>query len=290
MHLPSFFFHVSIDLIKPSLHLAEIVEANKNLLEHRKVYKEQLSRDRSAQQTGSTARKDSLYQHSILAEGYLHKAEFSTDGKVSEHTNATGATGSHDWRCSKIQLRSINMSRDESLPRDTSLSKSSHSKDISANSGGTATKGRFEPIGSEEGELGWGVVRLYRDTDETPGLYDDASPSKVPRHGKAESSNAEGRMDGFQSFRDEDCTMLCILAVPSYLTPSDFLGFVGEKTREGVSHFRMIRTDRSNRYMVLMKFRSGKRARDWRKEWNGKAFNDVEVRQPRETEPPSKTK
>ena len=290
MHLPSFFFHVSLDLIKPSLHIVEIGEANKNLLEYRKVNKGQLSGNRSVQQTGSTARKGSLHQHSIPAEGDLHKAEFSTGDKVSDFTNATDATGSYDWRCGKILLRSINMSRDESLPKDASLSKSSHSKDISANSGGAATKGRFEPIDSGEGELGWGVVRFYRDTDETLGLYDDVFPSKVPRHGKTESSNAESRMDGSQPFRDEDCTMLCILAVPSYLTPSDFLGFVGEGTREAVSHFRMIRTDRSNRYMVLMKFRSGKRAREWRKEWNWKAFNDVEVRQPRENESPSKTK
>lgn len=76
---------------------------------------------------------------------------------------------------------------------------------------------------------------------------------------------------------DDDFTTLCILAVPSYLSPSDFLGFVGEKTMDCVAHFRMIRTPRANRYMVLMKFRSGKRAMEWQKEWNGKVFNSMEV-------------
>jgi BRCA1-associated protein len=61
------------------------------------------------------------------------------------------------------------------------------------------------------------------------------------------------------------------------MSPSDFLGFVGEGTRDDVSHFRMIRTARANRYMVLMKFRSGKKAREWQKEWNGKVFNSMEV-------------
>lgn len=75
---------------------------------------------------------------------------------------------------------------------------------------------------------------------------------------------------------EEDCTTLCILAVPAYLSASDFMGFVGEKTLDEVSHFRMIRTSRANRYMVLMKFRSGKKARDWQKEWNGKVFNSME--------------
>lgn len=76
---------------------------------------------------------------------------------------------------------------------------------------------------------------------------------------------------------EEDCTTLCILAVPAYLSGSDFLGFVGEKTLDEVCHFRMIRTSRANRYMVLMKFRSGKKAREWQKEWNGKVFNSMEV-------------
>lgn len=70
---------------------------------------------------------------------------------------------------------------------------------------------------------------------------------------------------------------MCIPAVPSYLTPSDFLGFVGEKTREEVSHFRMVMTGRMNRYLVLMKFRDNAVARKWRAEWDGKVFNDMEV-------------
>lgn len=126
---------------------------------------------------------------------------------------------------------------------------------------------------SETQDLGWGVIRLYRDAEDTRGLY-EPPPSKSASHGKNRSSL--GVEDA--AFKDEDCTTLCILAVPSYLTPSDFLGFVGEKTREEVSHFRMVRTERGNRYMVLMKFRSGKRAREWRRDWNGKAFDGMEVR------------
>ena len=39
----------------------------------------------------------------------------------------------------------------------------------------------------------------------------------------------------------------------------------------------MVRTSRANRYMVLMKFKNGKRAREWQYEWNGKVFNSIEV-------------
>ncbi|RQM07714.1 hypothetical protein DH86_00001729, partial [Scytalidium sp. 3C] len=59
-------------------------------------------------------------------------------------------------------------------------------------------------------------------------------------------------------------------------TANDFLGFVGEKTRQYVSHFRMVMTGRMNRYLVLMKFRDPKVAKRWRSEWDGKVFNTME--------------
>jgi BRCA1-associated protein len=140
-------------------------------------------------------------------------------------------------------------------PRAKSLKHPAHAP----NTGGLATKGKFIPSDLKDTEVGWGVVHLYRDGQETPGLYDEVDGAS-------------------KDFNEEDCTTLCILAVPSYMTPSDFLGFVGEQTREDVSHFRLIRTSRANKYMVLMKFREAKEAREWRKEWDGKAFNSMEVR------------
>ena len=71
--------------------------------------------------------------------------------------------------------------------------------------------------------------------------------------------------------------MLAILAVPSYMTANDFMGFVGEQQRDQVSHFRMIRTEAANRYMVLLKFRTNEAARDFHQDFNGKAFNSMEV-------------
>lgn len=58
--------------------------------------------------------------------------------------------------------------------------------------------------------------------------------------------------------------------------PSDLLGFVGDQAREEVSHFRLIRTGRANKYMVLMKFRSAKKAREWQKSNNGRLFSASE--------------
>jgi BRCA1-associated protein len=145
-----------------------------------------------------------------------------------------------DWRFGRVRVESLDM-------------------EVTGNAGlrGKATKGRFESISrrGKNTEMGWGVVHLYRDGEESPELvYED--------------QGEEGR--------DEDCTILCIPAVPSYMTPSDFLGWVGESTRDMVSHFRMVMTGRMNRYMVLMKFHDAGEARKWQKEWDGKVFNSME--------------
>lgn len=156
-----------------------------------------------------------------------------------------------DWRFDTISILGIDM-----LPSnngDTSRQALKHA----ATSGGLATKGKFIPSEPKNTEVGWGIVHLFRDGRDTPELHDDVEGSHEP-------------------FNQEDCTTLCILAVPSYMTPSDFLGFVGEQTREDVSHFRLIRTSRANKYMVLMKFRGSAKARAWKKEWNGRAFNSME--------------
>jgi BRCA1-associated protein len=164
-----------------------------------------------------------------------------------------------DWRFDAISILSIDMSASNGDELTRSRSKSLKHPAQAQSSGGLATKGKFVPSGLKDTEVGYGVVHLYRDGQETPGLYDEVDAAN-------------------KDFNEEDCTTLCILAVPSYMTPSDFLGFVGERTREDVSHFRLIKTSRANKYMVLMKFRDAKQAREWRKEWNGKAFNSMEVR------------
>jgi len=187
------------------------------------------------------------------------------------------APETQDWRSDRISIESIDMTpvktRTEIQSRGKSISNINDG--IGAGSGGLATKGRYLPSEPHDTDVGWGIVHLYRDAEETPGLYDDEAAKRSLKGAGGRSRKSKDADTVI--FKEEECTTLCILAVPSYLTPSDFLGFVGEKTRDEVTHFRMIRSAKVNRYMVLMKFKSAKKAREWRKEWNGKVFNSMEV-------------
>jgi BRCA1-associated protein len=208
-------------------------------------------------------------------------------------------TAVKDWRFGRVRIESLDMKEIAgfSLNTDRNIDMASAQRPRGeSSSGGTAgnginaglapeaaslgrvTKARYEVVEGKNTEVGWGIVHLYRDGEETPGLGNTevvyTAESEAPDHQRKPGAGLGVKREEEDG---EDCTTLCIPAVPSYLTPSDFLGFVGEKTREEVSHFRMVMTGRMNRYLVLMKFRDGNTARKWRKEWDGKVFNSMEV-------------
>lgn len=123
------------------------------------------------------------------------------------------------------------------------------------------TRGRFVQLKalpkSLSQDYAYGIIHLYRDLS---GLGDADLTSIGRRPGSPEEENT-----------------LAILAVPSYMTANDFMGFVGEAQKDQVSHFRMIRTEAANRYMVLLKFRTNEAAKVFHSTFNGKAFNSMEV-------------
>lgn len=168
-----------------------------------------------------------------------------------KHSNEAAT---RDWRYEAVEIESIDM---ESSKDKTGAGAGGGS------GGGLQTKAVYSPSNPKTTEVGWGVVHLYRDAEESALLDGTASIRK--------SSVAQD-----DSFREEDCTTLCILAVPSWMMPSDLLGFVGDQAREDVTHFRLIRTGRANKYLVLMKFRSARKAKEWQKLYNGRLFSSAE--------------
>ncbi|EOD44790.1 putative ring and ubp finger domain protein [Neofusicoccum parvum UCRNP2] len=230
-------------------------------------------RSKTAYSVDLTSNRPAVTQRPSYSErrnSHLDSAPASSHALKPQPKPAGSASATKDWRFDRVSIQSIDMEprpevKDDAGARGKSVSNSARA------SSGLATKGKFVPADPKNTEVGWGVVHLYRDVQETQGLYDDTA-SSTGSDGGAMGSEGEK-----QAFNEEDCTTLCILAVPSYMTPSDLLGYVGEQTREDVSHFRLIRTGRANKYMVLMKFREAKKARQWRREWNGKLFNSMEA-------------
>ncbi|WEW57636.1 C3HC4-type (RING finger)-containing protein [Emydomyces testavorans] len=211
------------------------------------------------------------------------------------HSATSSAQLTNDRRVDNITVEGIDMVLDNAdiqLPvrRSCGSDNNQIAKGIGSRAiGGLATKGKYISLDHKVPGSVCGIVHLYRDGDPTPGLSDnDDDPyflkgSSIARNARVPSSKDSKRPGSTVGSEGsdipvapEDCTILCILAVPSYMSPSDFLGWVGQETKDEVSHFRMIRTERRNRYMVLMKFRNGRKAREWQKEWNGKVFNSTE--------------
>lgn len=170
----------------------------------------------------------------------------------------------NDWRYSSVTVCSVDMQPMSSNNKTLSTLVESSKDDKRASSSipkPHETRARVEPLrssGLTSTELGWGIVHLYREDEESLSLARPQSTLEL-------------------SSKDEDTTILCIPAVPSYMTPSDFLGWAGEKTIEQVSNVRFVMTGHLNRYLVLMNFRNGTDARNWQRAWDGKLFGGMEV-------------
>ena len=189
----------------------------------------------------------------------VHRSPINTPAKPSNEAAAK------DWRYDLVSIESIDM---EAQAVGGALSKLNSGTSRAA-AGGLHTKAIYLPSDPKTTDVGWGVVHLYRDSEES-GVLDGSGAYTQSKSLNQTGTNTDGDFDPDQH------TTLCILAVPSWMMPSDLLGFVGDQAREDVSHFRLIRTGRTNKYMVLMKFRSAKRAKEWQKANNGRLFSAAE--------------
>ncbi|KAM0439808.1 hypothetical protein ACHAPT_000905 [Fusarium lateritium] len=166
-----------------------------------------------------------------------------------------------DWRFGRVSIETVDLQPGHIMAGETSRAGPSAAPSLGPTFGGagTATKAEFLSLETKNTEVGWGVVHFYRDGEETHGI-----------------GEAEHREDGAEEPKDTDYTTLCIPAVPAYMSPGDLMGFVGEKWRGDISHCRMVMTSKMNRYLVLLKFRDNTRAKQWRREFDGKVFNTME--------------
>ena len=262
--MPSFFFHIKIDLIRPVSSIRGYLQNDINLFN-----------------TSTTSTQRPVGYTEISPKSRTPLVDRPSGVSLSNAPSIIQTKDlDQDWRVGTIHYESINMLSvpSDGSAKDTGSPSGSIRTGLSSIYPGLATKARFEPSGKTEEQLGYGIVRLFRDTEETPGLYDLLSSTKSSKHGKRNANKKNGTSssqlrDKEPGFRNEDCTTLCILTVPTWWDVARLIAFLGDDARDNVSHFRMIRTETAGRYMLLMKFRDGKKAREWRKDWNGKVFD-----------------
>ncbi|PNY25548.1 RING finger protein ETP1, partial [Tolypocladium capitatum] len=176
-------------------------------------------------------------------------------------------TAVRDWRFGHVSIESVKGAvRADDMSGDMSRVGPSAAPLLGPSFGGagTATKAVCLPLDTKYTDLGWGVVHFYREGEETPPLSASERPDEESGQ-QEETSSTDG------------CTTLCIPAVPAYMSPGDFMGFVGERWTGDISHCRMVMTSRMNRYLVLLKFRDSERAKQWKREFDGRVFNSMEV-------------
>ncbi|KAK9473969.1 BRCA1-associated protein 2-domain-containing protein [Dipodascopsis tothii] len=145
-----------------------------------------------------------------------------------------------DWRFGPVAVEVVDLDEPAAAPAAEQAPPMAHATLA-------APKARF---------LGNGIIHVFRD---------EASAETAEREAAAEERKTEA-----------GSKVLAILAVPSYMTVSDLLGFVGKLGRDTVSHLRMLRSTAANRYMVLLKFRETRDADAFYRDYNGKEFNSMD--------------
>ncbi|KAI8974554.1 zf-UBP-domain-containing protein [Trametes punicea] len=117
-----------------------------------------------------------------------------------------------------------------------------------------------------------GVVHIFRDyplSAEAQTSADDGSSVSA-----ASAPNGQGIGSEQKNVEADDVT-LAVLAVPSWMTPSDFLAFTAPAA-DSIAHLRIIRDSAPNRSIAVMKFRDPASAVEFAEEYNGKQFNSME--------------
>ncbi|KAF9358842.1 hypothetical protein BGX26_000768 [Mortierella sp. AD094] len=201
----------------------------------------------------------------------------------SEQVSIIPSSPPVDYRLGPIHIAcldepSLVPTKDKSGTHKNRASKHKKAATATASStmGTTGATTALASAGFHDSESAEGILRLYKDTNEitTGNIYIQSGQEGDQTSTSTITVNDRER-EGAQIIHPDHGTTVCVLAVPSYLSPGDFLSFVGP-VRSNVSHFRIIRDAVPNRFMVLMKFRTSEATAEFYRRYNGKTFSSLE--------------
>ncbi|KAF8075057.1 hypothetical protein FPV67DRAFT_1475860 [Lyophyllum atratum] len=204
------------------------------------ILKRKTDISKSRSQTADTFLPSHLFQHLPA-----HKPNPTT------RRNALFNSQNKDYRFGPIRIDWVDFEDMNAAPTTTGKERE-HGQ-------GTAEATFVPHTGTKFGSanLPEGIVHIFRDAA--------SKPSQEALESIASTSNVH----------DSDGVMLGVLAVPSWMTPSDFLAFVAPAA-EGMAHLRLIRDCLPNRSMIVIKFFNPADAAEFIEAYNGKPFNSME--------------
>ncbi|EIW79215.1 BRCA1-associated protein [Coniophora puteana RWD-64-598 SS2] len=175
--------------------------------------------------------------------------------KSTARRNATFNPKHRDYRCGPVRIDWTDFDNMKPVAT-TAASKVKNA----TKTGGPARASFVETARTKAGStnLPEGIVHIYRDAVEGP-------------HNGQSSTDTSPNVN--QSI-SEGGVMLAVLAVPSWMTPSDFLEFV-EPAADSLVYLRIIHDFAPNRAMAVMRFREPAHAADFIEAYNGKPFNSI---------------
>ncbi|KIJ62026.1 hypothetical protein HYDPIDRAFT_95269 [Hydnomerulius pinastri MD-312] len=195
--------------------------------------------------------------HTHVVDTYIPKSLFqrlpSQPTKPTSRRNALFNSAHKDYRFGPIRLDWIDL---ENMSTAVYTGKE---KD-SIRGPATATFVPHARTKSGSTNLPEGVVHVYRDCDRRP------DSDKL-------ASTSSGSSD--RDTNHDDGLTLGVLAVPAWMTPSDFLAYVAP-VAEGMAHLRLIRDSVPNRSIAILKFRQVDEATEFVEAYNGKPFNSMD--------------
>ncbi|GJJ11224.1 hypothetical protein Clacol_005456 [Clathrus columnatus] len=201
----------------------------------------------------------------------------SNSAITSDYFSSEGKT-TNDWRFGAIVIDWIDRElvgtpKISMEPQNTVTQNQQKNKSVMRNADDNFSKSRMYEGSTTLPE---GVVHMYRHSHNYNQNIATFTPVDQDTSIIDSFSNKDVKANMVKVDDSNDGSTLAVLAVPSYMTPIDFMTFIAPAS-ESIAHLRMIRDSSPNRSIVLLKFRAREDAILFSQEYNGRPYNVLEV-------------
>ncbi|KAG8893088.1 hypothetical protein FRC01_013780 [Tulasnella sp. 417] len=218
-----------------------------------------------------------------------HKRKESSANSSGKQPAANARVAESDWRYGPISIEWFDIPRRKNRGKKPPLKETMAAAAYASSSSGGARRETLNGSKAEKEKTGivasWepnpditfgtanlpeGIIRIFRDT------VDQANAKTATAEDQQTSSSTQQKQPGPGFHADGEGTTLAVLAIPFFMTPADFLAFLGS-AEDQITHIRIIRDGSPSRTIALLKFRSKHAADEFGAAFNGREFLPTET-------------